>query len=326
MKREILIDSQVTKIEEPMEVGTKKDSVVDPVNAAFRDRFDVSRFEYGKSFFSGRGTASVIRIGDQSPEGPLTQAGIDEGWFSIDLAIFVKRRDKLPNLASYSALLDRPPKISPFRFIGRKALARDNIRRPAWWDWDPVATVEEEWREQKQAADLIRLVRSRDYPATPPISLDLGTHFFRGARPILFFEILPSNIHRKARCRLEEPSADDIVVWRVKLKKEWFSRLKHFERAEAHWQPEVHLAQVPTRAQELEPGVIGDSDPELTRYHEVNTLQEIILGRSPRELVGRISVRTHPAREPVRSCPNSAHGFLEPASNPACGEKQFSTQ
>jgi hypothetical protein len=67
-------DGQVSGIEQPVDVGSKKDAVPNIVFWLLGKRSNMRSVESRKSLLSGHCTPSRVEIGDQGAEGSLTDA------------------------------------------------------------------------------------------------------------------------------------------------------------------------------------------------------------------------------------------------------------
>ena len=83
-------DRQVPAIEESMEVLSQEETIRDIVRSALAERLDVGGFQRGKGSFASDRATSVIGVGDDEAEGPLTEAGSHKDGSAIALSVFTE--------------------------------------------------------------------------------------------------------------------------------------------------------------------------------------------------------------------------------------------
>lgn len=166
---------------------------------------------------------------------------------------------RLPEHHALAAELDLVPQALPDLVAGIVGLALDDVQRKVLGHRDPIPLRPEERLRQHDAADLDLLER-RDLLAA--VLADTAAHLLERRDAIGLAEPLPGGAMTDRGEVGEQPTAYDEVLGRVELEEEELARRERAETAPAAGLPEVHLVEERSVAQEAEPVVVGDADPE----------------------------------------------------------------
>jgi hypothetical protein len=149
-------DSDIACVEQPMDVGAEKNTVVYTMFAAFCYWLYVSGFQRRKSFFTGYRTVTFVRVGYEYSERALTEALFDKGIPPLnrsltDLILLSPWRSQ--------AHLDGVQKLFPRSLLGVVSLALHDVFSEVFWNGNPLVTWQKEGLLKQNATDLEVFVR-----------------------------------------------------------------------------------------------------------------------------------------------------------------------
>jgi hypothetical protein len=125
-------DSYVSLVEERVNVGAQQDSIVHSVRTALSNGSNVTCLENGQGAFAGNGAPSLVSLGDERSEGPLSKASSDQGGVAPHRPIDLSRRALASRFLDF---LEQSLTVKGRQVVG---LALNDVGRPVGRGIDPI--------------------------------------------------------------------------------------------------------------------------------------------------------------------------------------------